>query len=83
MAKKIGFCVIKIGWEYNDENYYRADSGGGNPVKVFSTREKAKAECDRWNAKSGGVKNDEWDAETRKYTTVILPTYEVVEVELE
>lgn len=50
MAKKTVFVVGKIGWEYNDENYYRPESEGVTPVKAYSTKEKAQAACDKLNA---------------------------------
>jgi siderophore synthetase component len=50
MATRTVYVVSKIGWEYNDENYYRPESEGGLPVLVFSTKEKAQAECDKRNA---------------------------------
>ena len=50
MAKKTVYIVSKIGWEYNDETYYRPESEGGTPVLAFSTQAKAQAECDKRNA---------------------------------
>lgn len=35
------YVVIEKGWEYNDEIYYRAESGGGIPMKVFKDKHKA------------------------------------------
>lgn len=83
MAKKIGFCVVKIGWEYDDEKYYRADSGGGVPLKVFVDRNKAEAECEKMNRREGGITTEEWDEEAEKYRTVAQPSYEITEVEIE
>lgn len=50
MATKTVYILTKIGWEYNDENYYRPESEGCIPVKAYSTKEKAQAECDKLNA---------------------------------
>lgn len=50
MAKTRVYILSKIGWEYNDENYYRPECEGGTPVLAFSTIEKAQAECDKRNA---------------------------------
>lgn len=38
---KKGFVVQEVGYEYNDENYYRAESGGGIAKFVFFSKEKA------------------------------------------
>ncbi len=37
------YVVIKRNWEYNDQNYYRGESGGGEPILVFSNKTKAEA----------------------------------------
>ena len=50
MAKRTVYIVSQIGWEYNDEYYYRPESEGGKPVIAYSTKEKAQAECDTRNA---------------------------------
>ena len=42
MEKKKGFIIQKIGYEYNDEYYYRSGDGGGNPITVILNRELAK-----------------------------------------
>lgn len=43
-VRPVGFAVIEINWEYNDE-YYDADSEGGRLVTVYRSRERADAEC--------------------------------------
>lgn len=44
------FVLVEIGWEYNDEVYFRSESGGGMPKKVFECENAAKLECNRLNA---------------------------------
>lgn len=29
------YIVVRVGWEYNDDFYYRPDDKGGSPVKTF------------------------------------------------
>ncbi len=43
-ARPVGYAVIEVNWEYNDE-YFDADPEGGQLVKVYRTRERAEAEC--------------------------------------
>ncbi len=43
-VRSVGFAVIEVNWEYNDESY-DADAEGGNLVKVYRSRERAEAEC--------------------------------------
>lgn len=94
MAKKTIYILSQIGWEYNDESYYRPESEGGTPVKAYSTRAKAQAECDRLNAPllkrdpaEGYVteaRYDKSDQEVDEYGCVpITEDYEVITVELE
>lgn len=59
MATKTIYILSEIGWEYNDENYYRPESGGGTPVKAYSTREKAQDECNKLNARLMSRNKDE------------------------
>jgi len=54
-ARPVGYAVIEINWEYNDENY-SADPEGGRVMKVYRTRERAEAECARRNAET----REEW-----------------------
>ena len=92
MAKKTVYIVSQIGWEYNDENYYRPESEGGKPVLAFSTREKAQAECDKRNAplknNTGDgycrqANDDEEDKQDEYGLVPITEDYEVVPVTLE
>jgi hypothetical protein len=41
MGKK-GYVIQKLGYEYNDETYYRPEEGGGNPVIVLTDEVAAK-----------------------------------------
>lgn len=43
------YVVNKIGWEYNDEYYYRPQSGGGLPEHAFTNLDDAKKYCDQKN----------------------------------
>ncbi len=93
MAKKTVFILSKIGWEYNDETYYRPESKGGVPVKAFSTQEKAQAECDKLNAPllkndpadgyCRNARHDEEDIEDEYGCVPITEDYEVIPVTLE
>lgn len=40
---KKGYVVQEVGYEYNDEFFYRGESGGGIPKFVFFTPEKAQS----------------------------------------
>lgn len=64
-----GFVIMKIDWEYDDENYYRPEGGGGNPVKVFTNPSKALKICQEMNSK--------------EESNSIPIVYEVVSVEIE
>jgi hypothetical protein len=55
-ARPVGYAVIEINWEYNDE-YFDADPEGGRLLKVYRTRERAEAECARRNEEVRG----DWD----------------------
>jgi hypothetical protein len=92
MAKKIVYIVCKIGWEYNDETYYRPESEGGTPVLAYSTKEKAQAECDKRNAHLKNNKGEDGyitealdnEVEVDEYGCIpITADYEVVPVNLE
>lgn len=45
----IGYVVVQVGYDYNDEIYSRSDSGGGTPTKVYLDYKKAQAEVHRLN----------------------------------
>jgi hypothetical protein len=45
------FVVVRVGYEYNDENYYRSESEGGKPVRVFNVLGDAEKYCKKENIK--------------------------------
>lgn len=47
-ARPVGYAVMAINWEYNDE-FYDASPEGGQLEKVYRSRERAEAECARLN----------------------------------
>jgi len=48
------YIISKIGWEYNDETYYRPESEAGYPEMAFTIRELAIETCDEMNLKAFG-----------------------------
>lgn len=54
-AKPVGYAVVQINWEYNDE-FYDAHAEQGEVLRVFRTRERAQAECDD----SNDIARDAW-----------------------
>lgn len=74
------YIISKVGWEYNDENYYRPQDKGGNPVKAYRSKEKAQAECDRMNGE--WLRTDGADIRT-DYDRPAAYGYEIVEVKEE
>lgn len=55
-VRPIGYAVVELNWEYNDE-YYSADPQGGDLITVYRSRERAEAECAQRNE---GARSD-WD----------------------
>lgn len=55
-VRPVGYAVVEINWEYNDE-YYDADAEGGRLLKVYRSRERAAAECAARNEDARG----DWD----------------------
>lgn len=47
-ARAVGYAVVQINWEYNDE-FYDAHAEQGEVLQVFRTRERAQADCDESN----------------------------------
>jgi hypothetical protein len=43
------YVVSEYGWDYDDNNYYRNDSGGSYPTIAYSTLEKADKVCGEKN----------------------------------
>ncbi|MCI0704223.1 MAG: hypothetical protein L0241_24460 [Planctomycetia bacterium] len=54
-VRKVGYAVLGINWEYNDE-FYDANSEGGHLVKVYRSRARAEEECAALNAEA----RDDW-----------------------
>jgi hypothetical protein len=81
MASKVkkAWVIQEIGWEYNDEYYYRAESRGGIARRVYFDHDAAVIDCARMNA--GRVKSMPYTMEDRN-STVIKEFYELVEVEV-
>lgn len=76
------WVIQEIGWEYNDEYYYRGNSEGGTPLKVYFEHTKALAACAQMNAaKLKEEKASEYPMEDTN-GKVIKDFYEVVEVEV-
>ena len=48
-SKGKSYVLMKVGWEYNDENYFRPEDDGGVPQTVFSSKIGAHQECKRLN----------------------------------
>ena len=45
------YVVMEIGWEYNDENYYRPEDEDGIPKVAYESKEEAHAVCAEANAR--------------------------------
>lgn len=82
------WALVKIGWEYDDEYYFRPECGGGTPVKVFLDKEAAEAECANLNypavleaTKNAHVTDRGYWSVARTNTGMPCLPYEVVEVE--
>jgi hypothetical protein len=78
------FVVMEIGWEYNDENYFRPEDGGGTPKVAYLSRNDAVLSCKDMNAKRLAQPHSqelvtEWDEDDPGYITEF---YEVKEVKL-
>lgn len=63
------YVVCEIGWEYNDEEWYRPESEGVMPKNAFTLKELAEECCDEMNVKYfreeaggrwGGLRISDW-----------------------
>ena len=86
MAKRTVWIIQEIDWQYNDEIYYRSDSGeSGIPKIVYTTKAQADAACAKLNKDQ--LKHDPdmpigyEEDENGNYPTA-TEFFEVVEVEL-
>ena len=43
------YILMEEGWDYNDEVFFRAESGGGHPHSFYTNKEDADKECDARN----------------------------------
>jgi len=83
MGMKV-YVVMEIGWEYNDENYYRPESEGGVPRTAYRDKDDAEEERCRLNIEMlkkpyAQKMITEWRSE--KDYDIIVDYFEVVEVE--
>ena len=81
-AKLLGkaWVIQKIGWEYNDEYYYRGESQGGKAIKVYFDKQQAVTDCDLMNKEQ--VKHFGKYGLTDSEDNIITDYFEVVEVEV-
>lgn len=42
-----GYVILKVDFEYNDNNYYKNSEAGGIPIEIYLNKERAKVEMDR------------------------------------
>lgn len=76
------WVIQEIGWEYNDEYYYRGNSEGGTPLKVYFAHDKALVDCAKMNAaKLKEEKASEYPME-QSNGEVVKEFFEIVEVEV-
>jgi hypothetical protein len=52
-VRPVGYAVVGINWEYNDETY-DADAEGGHLLSVYRTRERAEQRCAELNTTERG-----------------------------
>jgi hypothetical protein len=79
------FIVMEIGWEYNDENYYRTEDEGGVPKVAYESRTDAYVACAEMNVRrlaSPSGKGMKKECDTRYGDEPIVEFFEVREVEL-
>lgn len=82
LLTKKAWVIQEIGWEYNDEYYYRGNSEGGTPLKVYFEHNKAMVDCAKMNAaKHKEEKASEYPMELDN-GTVVKEFFEIVEVEV-
>jgi hypothetical protein len=58
----VGYALVQVNWDYNDEWYY-PNAEGGTVVTVYRSRQRAVDEC----AISNDASRDEWDESVREY----------------
>lgn len=88
MTTKMAWIIVKIGWQYDDEWYYRAgESQEGKPVKAYTSQDEAVTVCDEMNRKAfEDNKNDSYPMQSndsRAEDNLVDKFYEVVPVSLD
>ena len=60
MSEKF-YVLMEVGFDYNDETYFRYNFGGGHPESVFTNKKKAEEACTKKNIErfSSLIKNGE------------------------
>ena len=76
---------MEIGWEYNDENWYRPECEGGMPKIAYESKEDARIACAEINAKKLESPHTdemivEWNGDDD--VTYVKDFFEVKQVEL-
>lgn len=51
MDEDLFYVLMKVGWQYNDETYFRTENNDGSPEKVFLCANKAAKEVMELNLK--------------------------------
>lgn len=54
------YVILEIGWEYNDEYYYRPESGGGKPIEAYFDETLANERCVKKNADAAKTHDSKW-----------------------
>ncbi len=76
------WVLQEIGWEYNDEHYYRGNSEGGTAQKVYFDHAKALVECARLNQERSKEESESKYPMEGSDGYPIKEFYELVEVEV-
>lgn len=82
MLTRKAWVIQEIGWEYNDETYYRSNTDAGIPKKVYFDHARAIKDCALTNAKkyeeemASRYPREDGDGQ------VLREFYELVEVEV-
>lgn len=73
------YAVCKIGWEYDDESYYRTGDRGGVPRVLYHSKRQADLVCEALNKAALGSRDciTQYDHLTGKDVSV-TESYEVV-----
>lgn len=82
MLTRKAWVIQEIGWEYNDEYYYRGNSEGGTPKKVYFDHARAVVDCAMLNAAKWKEQQDTRYLMQNSGGELIRDFYELVEVEV-